>query len=110
MTIAYLTSERTLRIVTLTFTGRLDAVSSRAMRIAFTAAVEQGCDELVADLSEVFFLDSAALAALVSAMKAMATQGGSFRIVPPTSGDAMRIFQLTRFDRVFGIAPNSIGR
>ena len=47
------------------------------------------------------FLDSAALAALVQALKRTRERGGSFVLVRPRDPAAMRVFELTKLDRVF---------
>lgn len=104
----YVIHEEAHRRFVVTFSGRLDVVEARTMRTTFTSLVEGGCDDLVANLAFVDFLDSAALAALVSAMKAMQKIGGNFWVVAPRSVDALRIFRLTRFDHVFSMIGETV--
>ena len=53
------------------------------------------------DLTEVTFVDSAALAALVRLRRQCATAGLELKFVKPRHADALRIFRLTQFDEVF---------
>jgi anti-anti-sigma factor len=86
---------------TIVFSGRLDALEAPAMRAVFQRHIAGGHTDLVADLSDCTFIDSAALAALVSALKAVRERGGELTLVSPRSADAHRVFELTHFDRVF---------
>ncbi len=81
--------------------GRLDATSAPDLRRALTDHVDRGIVDLVVDLAAVTFIDSAGLAALVSGMKRLRQDGGDLRLVRPATADAFRVFELTRFDRVF---------
>ena len=85
----------------LVFTGRLDALEAPAMRARFQERIAAGASDLVADLSSCTFIDSAALAALVSALKAARERGGELVLVSPRSADTRRVFELTHFDKVF---------
>ena len=67
-------------------------------------AVAEGKACIAVDLSELEFVDSAGLAALVKGMKGAREAGGDLKLVAPRSADAMRVFELTRFDRVFVMA------
>jgi anti-sigma B factor antagonist len=86
---------------TLVFSGRLDALEAPTMRALFQARIAEGHTTLVADLSACSFIDSAALAALVSALKAVRERGGELTLVSPRSADAHRVFELTHLDKVF---------
>jgi anti-sigma B factor antagonist len=92
------------------FDGRLDAVAAPDMRTALTAAVNGEGPDLTVDLSDADFIDSAALAALVSALKLSRSLGGDVRIVTPRSSTASRVFSLTQFDRVFTMLPAATGK
>ncbi len=90
-----------LDVVVVTLTGRLDAFEAKDVRAMLTEHVEAGRCRLVIDLSAVSFVDSAGLAALVQAMKRCRQAGGDVRLVRPGNSDANRVFELTKFDRVF---------
>jgi anti-sigma B factor antagonist len=87
--------------VTLTLAGRLDAVRAPALRAGFDQVVADGAEQVVVDLSAVEFVDSAALAALVRLRRRCTAAGATLTLVRPESEEALRIFQLTQFDRVF---------
>jgi anti-sigma B factor antagonist len=89
------------RAVTVTLDGRLDALRAPALRAEFDEVVAAGARQVVVDLAGVTFVDSAALAALVRLRRRCTAEGGQVTLVRPAAEDALRIFQLTQFDRVF---------
>ena len=93
--------EEITRIVTITITTRLDAFSAPEFRAQMQALFAQGVRHLVIDLSQTPFLDSAGIAVLVSALKQCRQRGGDVRLVSPQFEPVKRIFELTKFDRVF---------
>lgn len=99
--------EEVTRIVTLTITNRLDAFSAPEFRAQIQTMVGQGVRHLVIDLSQTPFLDSAGIAVLVSALKQCRQRGGDVRLVTPQSEAVKRIFELTKFDRVFEMKASS---
>lgn len=96
-------AETNLRVVNLKIEGRLDALEAPSLREAIADQLSEGPTALVIDLSDVEFVDSAGLAALVKGMKDSRRGGGDLRIVSPKAEDAMRVFKLTRFDKVFAM-------
>lgn len=93
----------TEEVVVVTIDGRLDALEAGPLREVLQGHLDRGKDRLVVDLSAAEFIDSAGLAALVRAMKQARTAGGDLRLVAPELAEAMRVFELTRFDKVFEI-------
>jgi anti-sigma B factor antagonist len=87
--------------VTVAISGRLDAVVCPEVRAEFDRRIADGCQHLVADLSNAIFVDSVGLAALVKAMRDAQAAGTTFEIVRPSNEDAMRVFRLSKFDEVF---------
>ncbi len=81
--------------------GRLDALEAVGLRELFASYSEAGAHDLIVDLSDVEFVDSAGLAALVKAMKDARGAGGDVRLVRSPHADATRVFELTKFDHVF---------
>jgi anti-anti-sigma factor len=93
--------ERTLRVVILGMTGRLDAFTAPSLREQADEVIAGSVRHIVCDLANVAFMDSAGLAVLVSLMKRCRQAGGDVRLVWPVAEAAQRILQLTKFDRVF---------
>ncbi|MCB0084895.1 MAG: STAS domain-containing protein [Caldilineaceae bacterium] len=93
--------EDIIRIVTVAPKGRLDALQAPEFRKQIQALLDEGVHNLVIDLSETPFLDSAGMAVLVSALKQCRERGGDARMVWPGSDPVKRILALTKFDRVF---------
>jgi len=96
-----LTGTHEIQVATVALTGRLDALEARGLRDLLDSHLASGHSRIVVDLRALEFVDSAGLAALVKGMKDCRTAGGDLRLVAPTERDAMRVFELTRFDRVF---------
>jgi anti-sigma B factor antagonist len=80
--------------------GEADLHSAPDLRDAIGAAIEDGAQELVLDLSETTFVDSMTLGVLLGAMKRIRARGGHLRLVVP-GADVRRIFEITLLDRVF---------
>lgn len=93
--------EEITRIVTVTINTRLDAFSAPDFRMQIQELFAHGVKYLVIDLSQTPFLDSAGIAVLVSALKQCRQRGGDVRLVMPQFEPVKRIFELTKFDRVF---------
>lgn len=90
---------------TISVHGRLDALSAPDLRQRIASLDAEGIDEILVDLSDIDFVDSAGLAALISGMKAARLSGGDLELVRPRSNEAYRVFELTRFDQVFNFHP-----
>ena len=83
-------------------TGELDAFVAPALRARLDEAIDAaGPGLVIVDLSQVTFLDSTALGTLVGALRRMRERGGELRVVLPPP-PALRIFELTGLDAVFG--------
>lgn len=87
--------------VVITLNGRITAFQAGALREQFAVLLDDGAKYFVLDLSQVEFLDSAGLAAMVYLLKQARQQGGDAKMILPKLGTAQRILQLTRFDKVF---------
>lgn len=85
--------------------GRLDALEAGPLRQVLKGHLDMDKIRLVVDLSRASFIDSAGLAALVWGMKHARSDEGDLRLVAPKAAEAMRVFELTRFDKVFEIRP-----
>ncbi|MEM7330706.1 MAG: STAS domain-containing protein [Chloroflexota bacterium] len=83
---------------------KIDAVSAPQIKEKFNEMISDGVYQFVLDLSQVPFMDSAGLAALVSLLKQARQENGDVKLVAPQNESAMRILKLTKFDRVFDMA------
>lgn len=96
-----LTNSTEVSVTVITLSGRLDALEAGPLRETLQGQLDAGLSNLAVDLSDVDFVDSAGLAALVKGMKGARSLDGDLRLVKPVSADAMRIFELTKFTDVF---------
>lgn len=94
-------TEQIISTTTVKLNGRIDAFNVGGLRERFNHLIEDGVIHFVVDLSEVTFLDSAGMAALVSLLKQARSNGGDVSLVWPKLDAAKRILRLTKFDRVF---------
>lgn len=62
-------------------------------------------DDVVLDLSDINFMDSTGLGAMLSCLRAMKAKGGSLRVASLTP-EVRRLFDMVMMDRVFEIFPN----
>ena len=86
-----------------TLRGEIDAFTAPALRADLRRLVEEHAPSLlVIDLADVTFLDSAALGAIIGALRRIREQDGELRIVRP-QGPASRIFELTGLDSVLDV-------
>lgn len=77
--------------------GDVDLKTARSFRSALDEAAQDGKPRLIVDMSEVPFMDSSGLAALIGAQKAFRANT-RFIVVCPES--LRRIFEVTRLDSV----------
>jgi anti-sigma B factor antagonist len=82
-------------------TGDVDLSTSPAVRKALLATLQEGKDLLI-DLSEVTYLDSSGVAALVEAFQVARSKRLRFGLVGASSG-ALNVLRLARLDKVFPI-------
>ena len=80
--------------------GDVDLKTARAFRAALDDATQDGKPRLIVDMSEVPFMDSSGLAALIGAQKAVRPRT-EFVVVCPEN--LRRIFEVTRLDAVVTI-------
>lgn len=99
-------SEDSLQVVSV-HDSRIDAAVAIEFKEAMRSATDGGDDTVVLDLSEVQFIDSSGLGAIVAAMKQM---GQSRKLalagLTPT---VEKVFRLTRMDSVFPVFPTLDG-
>lgn len=99
-------TEEQLRIVSVG-DKRIDAAVAIQFKDAMREQTDGGPDIVVLDLSNVEFIDSSGLGAIVAAMKHMGQERKlALAGLTPT---VARVFQLTRMDSVFSVFPTLDG-
>jgi anti-sigma B factor antagonist len=83
---------------------RVDAHNAAELKDRILKALEEGGHALVIDLSQVQFIDSSGLGALLSGFKNANLRASSFALAGPQPR-VSSMFELTRLHRVFEIYP-----
>jgi len=84
---------------------RLDARSAPDLKASITTFVGTGWEWIVLDLSAVEFVDSSALGAIVSGLKALGRAGDL--VIAGAQPPVAALFALTRMDKVFRMFPTA---
>jgi anti-sigma B factor antagonist len=81
--------------------ARLDAKNADEFRSTISGYISGGNERIVLDMSQVDFVDSSGLGAMVSVLKSL---GNENRLgICGTQESVMRMFKLTRVNKVFNI-------
>lgn len=80
--------------------GDLDLFTAPRLHDALVGSLELGARHVLADLTDVTFIDSTALGVLIRAAKELRAAGGELDLVCPNQ-DIRRLVQLTGLDSVF---------
>jgi anti-sigma B factor antagonist len=99
-------SEDNLQVVSVLDT-RIDAAVAIEFKDAMRASTDSGCETVILDLSDVQFIDSSGLGAIVAAMKHMG-QARTLALAGLTP-TVEKVFRLTRMDSVFSVFPTLDG-
>jgi anti-sigma B factor antagonist len=86
--------------------GEIDLHVSPVVTASLNAMIEKKPDRMVIDLSEVTYIDSAGLAALIQAMQKVEAYGGKF-LLAGLQETVRSIFEISRLDQVFQIFPDT---
>jgi anti-sigma B factor antagonist len=86
--------------------GEIDLHVSPVVTASLNAMIEKKPDRVVIDLSEVTYIDSAGLAALIQAMQKVEAYGGKF-LLAGLQETVRSIFEISRLDQVFQIFPDT---
>jgi anti-sigma B factor antagonist len=84
--------------------GEVDVYSAPALKESLTGLLKSGTSTVVVDLTQVAFLDSTGLGALVEARAATNEIGGSLLVVC-NQERILKLFTITGLDSVFAIHP-----
>jgi anti-sigma B factor antagonist len=82
--------------------GEIDLSNHVALRATLNDLVVGGAVDLVLDLSDVTFMDSTGLGALIGTRRRVHAFGGSLAIVL-TNAAIRRVFEITGLDKVFDL-------
>jgi anti-sigma B factor antagonist len=88
-------------VVAKVHSGTLETENVGAFRTAVAPIMDQS-DQVVLDLSEVAFMDSTGLGAMLSCLRSMKAKGGTLRVCNLTP-EVRRLFDMVMMDRVFDI-------
>jgi anti-sigma B factor antagonist len=83
--------------------GELDLATVSALRVRLDAAIDAGLSRLVIDLSDVRFLDSVALAVIVTAKRRLADEG-RLVVVVDRSSYVMLVFECSGLPGIIDMA------
>ena len=86
--------------------GEIDLHVSPVVTASLTAMIEKKPEHMVIDLSDVTYIDSAGLAALIQAMQKVEAYGGKFSLAG-LQETVRSIFEISRLDQVFQIFPDT---
>jgi anti-sigma B factor antagonist len=86
--------------------GEIDLHVSPSVTASLNAMIAKKPKSLVVDLSEVSYIDSAGLAALIEAMQNVEHYGGKFALAG-LQETVRSIFEISRLDQVFQIFPDA---
>jgi anti-sigma B factor antagonist len=86
--------------------GEIDLHVSPTVTASLNAMIERKPERMVIDLSDVSYIDSAGLAALIQAMQEVEAYGGKFRLAG-LQETVRSIFEISRLDQVFQIFPDT---
>jgi anti-sigma B factor antagonist len=84
--------------------GEVDVYSAPAVSESLTQLLDEGSTTIIVDLTEVAFLDSTGLGALIAARTATDKAGGALPVVC-TQDRILKLFNITGLDGVFAIYP-----
>ena len=90
----------------LTLEGEIDLHVSPAIGVSLARMIEKKPARLVVDLSQVTYIDSSGLAALIEAMQNVEKYGGKFALAG-LQETVRSIFEIARLDQVFQIFPDA---
>lgn len=86
---------------------RLDAAQAVRFKEGLREISEGGANHIVLDMTDIAFMDSSGLGAVVTVMKQMGRE--KTLELASLTGAVAKVFKLTRMDRVFAIYPNVDG-
>lgn len=89
----------------LTISGNLDADTVPQFKKAAQKVVDEECWQVVLDFSQLDFIDSMGLGALISLLRRVRTRQGDVKI-SGLKPEVRSVFEITRLNRLFEIFPD----
>jgi len=83
--------------------GEIDLATSPKLVVAGREALRAGATSLHVDLTDVSFMDSSGLAALINLYRAVGRRGGELSVTCP-DGAVRRVFQISATEALLGVA------
>lgn len=87
---------------TLAFRGEIDLYAAEFFKEQLEELIERGGREIVLDFTDVHFIDSTTLGALVSVLRRVQEVGGTLSVVTG-EGQPSRVFATSGLDRLFPV-------
>jgi len=84
---------------------RMDALNAAGFKKQMESFIKEGQTFFILDMSEIDFVDSSALGAIIACLRML--EGNGDMVIAGAGEKVMRLFKLTRMDRVFQIFSNS---
>lgn len=97
-----LSSSSTEHVCLLTASGELDLASSPSLVVTGREALRRGSTRVVVNLSDVSFMDSTGLAALINLHRSVERAGGRLTVVCP-DGPVRQLFAISGTERLLGV-------
>jgi anti-sigma B factor antagonist len=104
MSVKITTDKRGAAIVARVQSDTLETENVGLFRTAIGPVMEQS-DDVVLDLSDINFMDSTGLGAMLSCLRLMKAKGGSLKVASLTP-EVRRLFDMVMMDRVFEVYPS----
>ncbi len=98
-------SKRSPRVAIVRLRGRLDSLQAGRVRERLREVIDGGQPELVIDASNVAFIDSTGLSALIGGLRQARQSGGNLRLAAPSQAVSL-VLQVTALDRVMRPYPS----
>lgn len=93
-------------VITVILEGRIDANVAPDIEQKVLSLISEGSCKLVADLSDVIFISSAGLRALITTLKEAHRKEGDLRLTG-VKGRVLEVFDITGFSNIFKIYANA---
>jgi anti-sigma B factor antagonist len=90
------------RAVVITVTGSIDALTASELTRFFSEQIKPGEEQIVADMSQVDFMSSAGLRALLGALKESRQLGGDLYVAAPQPG-VEKILKMSGFTSILKV-------
>ena len=96
-----ITEQQTEEGLTLILNGKIDKISAPSVQSAVLAAVQKSAN-LTIDFTDVLYISSAGLRALLLGQKSAQTKGGTMKLIG-VGEEVMSILKLSGFDKILVI-------